>query len=1034
MMPRPLFRALFVLVAALVASLPAVPLLAQSQATTGIIRGVVRDPSLAPVAGAAVTVRHEETGLQRTLETNASGVFVATLLPTGTYEVVARAIGQFGDVRREGIVLRVGETVDLTLEFRPVELEELTVTGEAAIVDPTDVTSSQRLPEEAVDNLPNNGRNYLDYTLLTPGVGIVQGPDGEELTISGQRGIFNNVIVDGADFNNPFFGEQRGGQRPAFTFNQDAVEELVVVNQGATAEFGRSAGGFINVITKSGTNELEGSVHYFGQWDGVAAEFPDVRGGGKPDFGRSQFGFTLGGPIVRDKAFFFVAYDQQEASETKQFDRASRLANPAELQKLESFLQTRWPGLFENEFGPITRTDDNKALIAKVDWNVSDRHKASIKYNYTYSKQENGTFDVDAWGASANGLEKDFSHAVNGALNSLLSSAVSNEFRFQWAREDRPREYQGPLVPGAAPPSDLSQFEEIGGRPFPDTGMDFVDAFRIGLPFFLPIDPGFDTRLQLLDNLSLLVGDHLFKVGAEWNRTTVEQQFIGFANGRFIFDSVDGFINYVEQGPLYVTCSDGSSNTTGSCPAGTEVTGPLLFFLQAATVPGIPESQLGRQDFTVNEVGLFIQDTWKPSDHVTLNLGLRWEGTWHPDQIIAPEDVFYAPFIGTTSEGQPFPSDGTIPDDLNNFQPRFGLAWDVEGTGRTIVRLNAGSYFARIPMLVFAQHRTTNGSFQQTLFRNSALIPVLGPPPAYEELLDTSGAVPFQPGVQVASTDLELPRTWSFSGEFERVLGESWAVRLSYQHARTDNLFRFIDRNDAVFGSPWSEGLPLDPADPTSPPINGLGTLTVTESTARSRYHAATVGVTARDAFDGLLTMEANYTLSFDKSDDDNERDPFTFRYARADNLEPEFNWSDRDQRHRLNGYFLFDLPSDVRFTNIVRFSSAQPISERCGPDGRPSGERAANPQERICPDGSILKRNTLRKDNELFTWDLRVSKVFPFGPGLEIEPILEVFNLTNADNFLDTAPTSLLFNFDGTIRSGLGDTRRLQLGARFRF
>src|SRR5207245_10716677 len=145
------------------------------------------------------------------------------------------------------------------------ELAPVVVEATASVVEATKVATSDRLPEQAVTNLPNNGRNFLNLTLLTPNVGIVQGPDGDELTVAGQKGIHNNVSVDGADFNNPFFGEQLGGQRPAFTVNLDAVQEIVVVSGGANAEFGRSSGGFVNVITKSGTNQLRGSVHYFGK-------------------------------------------------------------------------------------------------------------------------------------------------------------------------------------------------------------------------------------------------------------------------------------------------------------------------------------------------------------------------------------------------------------------------------------------------------------------------------------------------------------------------------------------------------------------------------------------------------------------------------------------------------------------------------------------------------------------------------------------------------------------------------------------------
>ena len=608
---------------------------AQSQASTGVIRGSVLDPAGTAVAGAVVRMTHRETGLVTTVLTTRTGTFVRPLLPLGGYDVVAQADDQLGSASAPGLILRVGEELNLALRFSAVELEGITVEGNREhIVYAEDVTSSTRLSEEVVDGLPNNGRNYLDFALLTPGVAISQGPDGDELNISGQRGIFNNFIVDGADFNNPFFGEQRGGQRPAFTFSQDAIEEVVVVNQGASAEFGRSAGGFVNVITKSGTNELSGSAHYFGQWDGVSAAYPVAAQAGEPDFLRNQFGFTLGGPIARDRAFFFVAYDQQEAAETKQMHRV--VENPANLAKLQDFLTSQWPGLFESEFGPISRTDDARALLAKADFHLDGRNQVSFKYNYNWSEQLNGTFDVDSWGLSANGIEMDEAHAFNASWRSLLSSTLSHELRVQWAREDRVRWYDGPLMPGATPPA-TPQFVSLGGRPFPDIGMDFADGFRIGLPFFLPIDPAYDTRLQVVDNWSWLRDRHLFKAGIEYNRTAVSQQFIGFANGRYVFDSVDGFINFVTHGSRYVTCSDGSDSATGSCPEGAAITGPVLLYLQSGTVPGVAPERLGRGDFGVSELAFYLQDTWKPNDRVTLNLGVRWEGTWHPQVAVAAE-------------------------------------------------------------------------------------------------------------------------------------------------------------------------------------------------------------------------------------------------------------------------------------------------------------------------------------------------------------------------------------------------------------
>ena len=990
---------------------------AQSQATTGVIRGTVTDSAGSPLAAATVTLRNVETNFARTIAAGDRGTFVATLLPLGTYEAQARAVG-YAPVTRGNIVLRLGQTVEVpfVLARRVVELTAVQVTGQAPTVDVTRSEAAAQLADEVIAALPNNGRNILNLTLLTPSVAVTQGPDGDVLSVGGQRGIHNNVSVDGADFNNPFFGEQRGGQRPPFTFNLDAVQELVVVSQGANAEFGRSGGGFVNVITKSGTNQLRGTAHYFGKDDALSSRASHGAITLEPDFRQQQFGFTLGGPIVRDRAFFFVAYDQQLYDETKQLDRPESAA----LDSLRTFLGGAFGGALRNDFEPIARTADANVLLAKVDWQLGERNNASLKYNFTNSRQENGTFDVDTWGRSANAVERDFSHAVNGSLFSQLTNTVANEFRFQLAREDRPREYEGPELPGT-------------GRPFPDTGMDFANGFRVGLPFFIPVD-AYDTRVQVLDNVSWASGDHLFKVGGEWNRTEANQTFVGFANGRFIFNSVTGFINYVQQGSGYVECANGTTRNDGQCP-GSTITGPVELYLQFAGVGGRTPAEAGTQKIPQHEFALFAQDTWKPTPRLTLNYGLRWEAQLQPDPITPPDEVFFRELIGqtaTTAQGSfTFPSDGEIPSDLSMFQPRFGVAWDVNGDGRQVVRGSAGQYFARVPGLNLASSRSTNGSIGQTIFRNSALIPVLGPPPAYDELLPSPSGDPFRPDVFVFDRDFRNPRTRSASLGYERELPGAVAASVSYTYAATDFLTRFVDRNAAVFGNPFSTGVGEGGA-------NGVGVLTTVESTAKSRYSGVTLGL--RRTANPNLQFDVNYTLSSDKSDDDNERDPFVFRYARADRLDREYGYSDRDQRHRFNLWLLAKLPLAVYMNNRFSAASAQPTSEKCGANNQGTGERAASPSERICldaagtPTGVILQRNTIRRDNAFASWDVRFSRAFPVAGRGQVEGIIEVFNVLNRDNFRDPSANSLLFNFDGTIRSGLGDPRQVQAGVRYSF
>jgi carboxypeptidase family protein len=995
-------------------------LAAQAQATTGVIRGIVSDPSGNVVVGAQVTVTDMDTRFQRTVTTNEKGVFVAPLLPLGTYEVRARAVG-LGERRQTGIVLRVGETVDLALKLEPVELAAVTVTA-TPVVDVSKVESSTRLPNQAVAGLPNNGRNFLNLTLLTPNVATVQGPDGDELTIAGQRGIHNNVSVDGADFNNPFFGEQRGGQRPPFTFNLDAVQEVVVTAGGATAEFGRSGSGFVNVITKSGTNETKGSVHYFGKYDWLSADLAHGAQTLTPDFRQHQFGFTLGGPLKRDKAFFFIAYDQQIYDDIKQ---KARPASPA-LDSLTRWMDTAFAGALRGDFGPISRTNNARAGLVKIDWRLSDRHNLSVKYNHTWSQQENGTFDVDAWARSANGLEKDYSNAVNGSLVSYLSSRTSNELRFQYSREDRPRPYAGPRTSLLGP--DPTQ---TGLRPFPDVAMDFANGFRFGMPFFLPIDY-YDTRIQVLDNVSYARGNHFFKLGAEWNRVNSVQTFIGFANSRYIFSSVTGFLNYVAHDSLTVECRNGArfyTRFTGACdvPADT-IVGPVLLYLQQA---GVDRSvrDAGTQSIPQNELAFYIEDSWKPNPSWTIDYGLRWEAQIEPDPITPPGSVFYSVYFDstvTTPRGRfTFPSDGTIPSDWKMFQPRVGISYDPHGDGQQVFRANAGLYYARIPGLNLASSRSTNGSVGATLFGSSATVGFL-PPPSFPHQFPSTipASAVFLPSVFVFDKNFRNPRTFSATVGYERQIGSDLGVSVSYTHARTDFLTRFFNANDPVFNNdtigPWGTG------------PRQLGTLTVVQSSAKSRYNGVTVGL--KHVFDPRLQFQLNYTLSFDKSDDDNERDPFTFRYAKANNLGPEYNWSDRDQRHRFNGWALVKLPGEMYLNNRVSYYSAQPVSEKCGAGNVGTGQRAGSPQDRICPNGSVLKRNTLRKDNAYFSWDVRLSRPINAGRQGQVELLVEVFNLTNTDNFKDPAYGGLLFNFDGTIRSGLGDPRQLQAGVRWLF
>ncbi len=972
---------------------------AQSQATTGVIEGTVTDATGGVLPGVTVTLRNVSTNYEQVQVTDGAGRFRGVLLPLGPYEVKAGLEG-FAPQLLKGIDLGVGQTRVVEIKLgQAAASEEIVVTAEAPLIETARTEGATRISEEAVSELPNNGRNFLELTKLTPGVTIVQGPDGDELSVNGQKGISNNISVDGADFNNPFFGEQRGGQRPAFTFNLDAVKELVVVADGANAEFGRSQSGFINVITKSGTNETNATAHFVLKNDALSSNPKRPDGTEAPKFDSSQYqtGFTLGGPIVRDRIFYFTAFDFQKGTGTKQTDPLR-----IEQRVVDALAALGSPG----ENLPIERTNDARVFLGKADWNVSASHLATLRYNYTWAEQANGTFDVDSWGRSANAIEQDSSHAVTGSLVSTFRSDLLNEFRFQYAREERPRPYNGPNVTGQ-------------DRPLPDTAFDFGRSYRFGMPFFIPVEY-YDTRVQFNDNVSYLLGAHSIKAGAEYNRVNSVQTFLGFANGRWIFDSTEGFLE------------DLTNHTNNH----------VLLYLQQTGVGNISVEEAGTQSIPQTEPAVFIQDSWQATANLNVQAGLRWEAQIQPDVITPADEVFFAPFIGKTVGGVEFPSNGEIPSDTNMWGPRLGMSWNPGGDGRKVLRANAGIFYGRVPGLTLASSRSTNGSRGQTIFRSSA-VNFDGCLPVYPNLLSAScvGA-PDHPDVFVFDKDFQNPRTKSASLSWEQEIISDYAVLVKYNYAKAEHVTRFYNGNDPLLwdGEPAGCTFACGPFSSGLGPggSNGIGVLTVVSSTAKSQYHGLTLGLTKRPTRN--FSFQAYYTYSKDKSDDDNERDPFSFRYAKITDLDAEYNYSDRDQRHRFNSWLLWNAPLGLDVNVRYSYRSAQPKSLACvvsaafcGVDAFGNSRfmaDAAAPADRINPDGSVTKRNLGRKDNEFSSLDFRISKRFAVG-GVTLEPAIDVFNLFNSKNLRRPEVTSLIFNFDGTVQSGVGDPRQMQLALR---
>jgi len=985
---------------------------AQTQSTTGTIQGTVTDANGANVPGASVEIKNLETNVSTTVTSDEDGRFVALALRPGNYSVTVSKQG-FATAVVEKTELTVGQALNLPIAMKVSGVQERVTVNVTPTVDTVKTEASTTINETSVNQTPILGRKFEDLLTLTPGVSIVQGPDGDEINFAGQRGVFNNVSVDGGDYNNGFFGEQLGGQRAAIDIPLDAVKEFQVVATGASAEFGRTAGGIINVISKSGTNDIHGSLFYFQRLEALTANTSD----GKPlkGFRREQFGGSVGGPIKKDNAFYFFAFEG--VREKLQRDNLSAsigtpcsVATPtitanealinssADCQRLAllNFFRTTRN---QNEGLPVSHKINNNAVLAKFDWDVTRNNKLGVSYNFDYSRNTNQTFDVATYGNSANGIEGP-SKINNFNLNlfSTISGNKVNEAHFSYTRELRPRAAVTSNIPA-------------------DTAMGFGTTFRFGHPFFL--NPTVDEllwRTDLKDNFSIVSGKHNIKFGGEWLHTLNDQVFRGFFQGRYIFDSVTGFLRYASPaaaggfGPSTVGCSNGTYVTAPTtCPAGTTATGgPLLLFLQGAGRTGPATDAAGASKIKNEDLAVFAQDRWQVRSNFSLNLGLRWEAQIFPNPVVPPSQTAYGIFLSDPR----FPSDGTLHSAKREFQPRVGFAWDVSRNGKSVLRASYGIFYGRQNMLSQVGSITTNGVQQQTIFLNTPIISSGVPGPVWPNLVTpaagtcTSGGrtnpFPCFSGVRVFSRNYENPRIYTTNVQFEQEVMRDLSIYFDFTHSQGVHLTRFLNINRNGFFTPF------------------LDETMVTSSVGKGLYNGFTAGM--RKRMSKKYQFEWNYVFSRDRDDDSNERDPFTDRSFNINNLQQDYALSDRDIKHKFNFYMYSQLPWGFEFVPRVQARSAQPAT--------PATRTATN-------------RNTLRKDNKYFSFDWRLARPIKLGERYQLIPTLEMFNTFNNNNFINslsgagnqnslTAPS--LFNFDGFLRQGVGDPRQLQLAVRFVF
>jgi hypothetical protein len=995
-MSKNFLKALCALAVAFCTGLGAIPVMAQSQASTGQIAGTVTDSQQAALSKATVKAVNTQTGIERAAVTSDDGLYRIVLLPPGVYNVTVEA-GGFASATVENVEVIVGRTADVNVSLGAAGVQETVMVSAGSVqVQTTRSEADAVLNQAAIDNLPINGRRFQDFVTLTPSAQV--DPQRGQISLAGQRGINSNINVDGLDYNQPFFGGIRGGERSNFapTIPQESIKEFQVVASGYTAEFGRSTGGVVNAVTKSGTNDFHGSAFYLIRPESLSRQneffrtLEDSINTGTSNTQREvkaaptqhQFGGSVGGPIRNDRAFFFGAYEHQRIRRQREVFFDNLVGVTPNANTLEAF--NFYKSLEQN----FEETLDANVLLGRFDYTINNNNNFNIRYSFSNLEQLNAVSTgnslspVTNFALTNNGTEKDETHTVVGQLNSFLSTSVVNELRAQYSREERPR-----LANVEAP----NVSNSIG---------------RFGTVNFLPTTQ-YDWRVQIADSLVYSRGKHTIKFGGEYNRVYINQLF-GFNQfGAFsIGGSIDQQLDQLGAGGAISRFDNTQSSVLVQ-----------IGHLEAA--------------YSTNEIAFFAQDSWRMAPNFTLNYGLRWEGVFNPTPE-ANND-----FVLNLVRGFRFPAGGvgdpaTMPNQTDQWGPRVGFAWDPWNDSKTVIRGFGGIYYARTPGLILADpmnnFRVPPGNVSVRLPFSTTSLPVSNPLRNCRTLFcqfnligvnfnsfsldnlpvitaqnvqDVAQALGLSPnpffGASVTSVagDFKNPRAYQWGAGIEREVYRGMTVGADFTYVHTVNLQRNRDLN-----IPAGTIRASDPAQRpfyglrsgALRPISELGQVQIRESSARSLYRALTIRTKFQRSWG---QVNAFYTLSKSLSNDDNERDAGGVASADPYDLIPEYNLSRLDRRHQFVASPVFYLPWDVDVSSAIRLRSGRPVDAILNADA--NEDLNFNDRPFSAP-GVPFKRNAFRNE-PLYEVDLRLQKRIALGEAPHLILSAEFFNIFNRTN-----------------------------------
>jgi hypothetical protein len=592
---------------------------AMAQQTTGTLTGRVVDEQKAALPGATVTARHTETGFSRTVTADGEGVYRLTALPVGVYDITVELSG-FGRTERRGIVLNVAQTLDVNIELRVASLEEtITVTGESPLIEATSSSVGGVVDVKRIENMPLNGRQFANLAATIPGVGLGFHSDPTKSTqfspqINGGNGRNVNYQIDGGDNND----DTVGGLLQLFPL--EAIQEFNFVTSRSKAEFGRSQGGVMNIVTKSGTNDIHGSWFTLLRDDAMNAktETEKINEVDKQDYRRYQFGGSFGGPIQVDKLHYFAAVERTQ-QDTYQAVTTKGL----------------FPGLDGIYATPYTET----LVTAKVTASVNPAHYLAVRYGRNENSQPYGVdpnTPPNGWGDSANTF-----NSVNLNHNWVIGGSKVNEFIFQYA------DFQNFITANSTDPNE-----------------SFPNGVYIGQSINTPQSTQ-QKKWQFRNDFS-------------WHATGYGGVGHDFKTG----------VNFINEPTLYVTFEAGKG---------------VMSYTHMTNDPGGPLSGVSMNDgvaranIPLKQYAWYFQDDWRLTNTLTMNIGIRYDYLtgYQYDQSKNPNFVKIqaAGAAGLLAGIKGLENMGQDPkNDKNNWQPRIGMAWDVRGDGKDVIRAGWGIY------------------------------------------------------------------------------------------------------------------------------------------------------------------------------------------------------------------------------------------------------------------------------------------------------------------------------------------------------